>query len=67
MVKEARSAYKRRDAEMAQRRGIIEAEAAVAAKAKRDSGVETPRKKGERSWWEDGRNSLEGTDESQEP
>ena len=63
MVKEARSAYKRRDAELAQRRTIIEEEAAVAAKKKRDSGVETPRKKGERSWWEDGRSSLDRTTE----
>lgn len=63
MVKEARSAYKRRDAELAQRRTIVEEEAAVAAKKKRDSGVETPRKKGERSWWEDGRSSLDRTTE----
>lgn len=49
MVKEARSAYRRRDVEIAQRR-----ERAVAATASRANGDERPKtKRGDRSWWDD--------------
>lgn len=57
MVKEARSAYRRRDEELAQRRVQFEADAAAAASsAKQDA---TSPKRAERSWW-DGRLSLDG-------
>ena len=59
MVKEARSAYRRRDEELAQRRNQAEAQAAAANVANPDSAA-LPPKKGERSWW-DGRTSLDGT------
>lgn len=54
MVKEARSAYRRRDEELAQRRTQAEAQAATASGANQEAT-----KKGERSWW-DGRASLDG-------
>lgn len=56
MAKEARSAYRRRDEELAQRRVQFDADAAATSNTKHD--VTLP-KRVERSWW-DGRVSLDG-------
>lgn len=61
MVKEARNAYKRRDAELAQLRTTLEA-GNDAMTASLQAGPESSRRKSERSWWEDETGSFEGED-----